>query len=239
MPVAPTTSAIDIHGFLLMSPARSRDHCPRGRRFLAPDQDSDGRRNVSAILTITFISLPFGSSSERKPLSTIASGSIRPVMIFSTGKFAAGNHPDHARPHCDLVAPGRFDRDVLIGPERGVDDGLLDMQASLHNDAATAHGLNASIQGRFDSGAFDRGIHSNPLLRIVADKVNDVDRLRIEHGGRSAKAFDHAATIGVRLADEDLRCAHGIADQYDERPDRTSAVTSTVLPPVTFARSTP
>ena len=39
------------------------------------------------MLTITFISWPLGLSSERNPFSTIASGSIRPVTIFSTGSL--------------------------------------------------------------------------------------------------------------------------------------------------------
>ena len=39
------------------------------------------------MFTITFISWPLGLSSERNPFSTIASGSMRPVTIFSTGNF--------------------------------------------------------------------------------------------------------------------------------------------------------
>src|SRR5271170_6549205 len=50
------------------------------------EDDPIVRTSGQAILTITFISSPLGFNSERNPFSTIASGSIRPVMIFSTGK---------------------------------------------------------------------------------------------------------------------------------------------------------
>src|SRR5271155_119195 len=49
-------------------------------------RDPPVRASGQAILTITFISSPLGFNSKRNPFSTIASSSIRPVMIFSTGK---------------------------------------------------------------------------------------------------------------------------------------------------------
>src|SRR5271168_2846053 len=49
--------------------------------------DAKDRNWPQLMFTITFISWPLGLSSERNPFSTIASGSMRPVTIFSTGNF--------------------------------------------------------------------------------------------------------------------------------------------------------
>ena len=58
---------------------------------LSPESVEELRRCAAArrqlMLTITFISWPLGLRSERNPFSTIASGSIRPVTIFSTGSL--------------------------------------------------------------------------------------------------------------------------------------------------------
>ena len=61
---------------------------------LSPERQETPRRSVATarnspqlMFTITFISWPLGLSSERNPFSTIASGSMRPVTIFSTGSL--------------------------------------------------------------------------------------------------------------------------------------------------------
>src|SRR5262249_27070604 len=72
----------NVHHILPIPAARARERrrsvLLRSIRMANEPQD---------ILTITFISAPLGLSSERKPLSTTASGSIRAVMIFSTGSL--------------------------------------------------------------------------------------------------------------------------------------------------------
>ena len=51
------------------------------------DARRQSRQPRQLMFTITFISWPLGLSSERNPFSTIASGSMRPVTIFSTGSL--------------------------------------------------------------------------------------------------------------------------------------------------------
>ena len=112
------------------------------------------------------------------------------------------------------------------------------MQAGLHDSAVIAHRFDASVERRFEARTFDRSIDAYALLGILADIFDDIDRFRIEHRGLDAEALDMLPAIGVGFADEDLRGADGVADQNDKRADRPGARDSTVLPPVTFERST-
>ena len=67
----------DLH---VLSPDPSKKGLRRGRGLEGPEL-------AQPMFTITFISWPLGLSSERNPFSTMASGSMRPVTIFSTGSL--------------------------------------------------------------------------------------------------------------------------------------------------------
>src|SRR6185437_12562445 len=62
---------------------------------------------------------------------------------------AALYHTDDPRPHRYVVAPGRFDADVLQRPERRIDARLLHMQADLRDCAVVANRLAAGIETGF------------------------------------------------------------------------------------------
>jgi hypothetical protein len=198
-------------GFLPCRRSTVATRAPEAGVSLLIDQDSEASA-TSRNLTIAFIALP----SDRAASGTRVDDRLRfdpSGDDLLDGKLAARNHPDHSRPHCDLVAPGRLDRDVLVSQIAGRRPPSYHA-AGLHDGAAIARGLDANIQAHCDSGALDRGVDSNPssvLARIwsmtlpafgsstaVAAPWLSIRRRRLAFGS-PAKIFDAPIALQINI----------------------------------------